>query len=407
MSNSKNILVSVLSGGLAGLLVFVGLSQMGGLKGGDANGFWGSFDKFVSDVSDKTVASSQQENLVVKAVEKAGPAVVSVIITKDVPIMEQYYDNNANNPFGGFPGFNFQMPQYRQNGTEKKEVGGGSGFIVSEDGYIVTNKHVVSDEKAEYTVITSDKKKYDVKVLAKDPLNDVAILKIEAKDLPTLEFANSEKVKVGQSVIAIGNPLLQFSNSVSVGVVSGLSRSITATDQGYGQAEQLEGVIQTDAAINPGNSGGPLLNLDGKVVGVNVATSSAENISFSLPSNMVKGVFESVKETGKIVRPYLGLRFVPVSDELKTANKLTVDYGVLVSRGQKPEDLAVLPGSPSDKAGLLENDIILEVDGVKLDDEASLAHIVALKKVGDKLQLKVLSKGKEKMVEVTLESLPE
>ncbi len=407
MSNSKNILVSVLSGGLAGLLVFVGLSQMGGLKGGDANGFWGSFDKFVSDVSDKTVASSQQENLVVKAVEKAGPAVVSVIITKDVPIMEQYYDNNANNPFGGFPGFNFQMPQYRQNGTEKKEVGGGSGFIVSEDGYIVTNKHVVSDEKAEYTVITSDKKKYDVKVLAKDPLNDVAILKIEAKDLLTLEFANSEKVKVGQSVIAIGNPLLQFSNSVSVGVVSGLSRSITATDQGYGQAEQLEGVIQTDAAINPGNSGGPLLNLDGKVVGVNVATSSAENISFSLPSNMVKGVFESVKETGKIVRPYLGLRFVPVTPDLKAANKLTVDYGVLVSRGQKPEDLAVLPGSPADKAGLLENDIILEVDGVKLDDEASLAHIVALKKVGDKLQLKVLSKGKEKMVEVTLESLPE
>lgn len=352
--------------------------------------------------------SASQEDLIIKAVKKATPAVVSVIITKDMPILEQYYDESSD-PFGNFFGgpspFSFKVPQYRQKGTEKKEVGGGSGFIVSEDGYIVTNKHVVSDENAEYTVFMDDNtKKYPAKVVAIDPVNDVAILKIEAKDLPYLQFANSDNLNVGQTAIAIGNPLLEFNNSVSVGVVSGLSRSITAGN-GAGMSEQLEGVIQTDAAINPGNSGGPLLNLKGKVIGVNVAVASAENIGFALPANLVKNAVNSVKEHGKIVRPYLGVRYVQVNEQIKEANKLDVDYGALVLRGEKQEELAVMPGSPADKAGLLENDIILEIDGEKLDNDTSLSRYVARKNVGDTVKLKVLSKGKEKTVEVKLEEI--
>ncbi|PIR55450.1 hypothetical protein COU74_01015 [Candidatus Peregrinibacteria bacterium CG10_big_fil_rev_8_21_14_0_10_36_19] len=344
-----------------------------------------------------------QEDLVIDAVKKNKDAVVSIIITKDVPVLEQYFDEQ---PLNDFFGFNFRVPKYRQNGTEEKQVGGGSGFIVTEDGYVVTNKHVVSDEEASYTVILNNGEKYEAKVLARDPLNDVAILKIEAKNLATLKFADSDSIVVGQTTIAIGNPLLEFSNSVSVGVVSGLSRSIVA-GTGQGKSEQLDGVIQTDAAINPGNSGGPLLNLKGEVIGVNVAVASAENIGFSLPSNMVKKVFESVKEHGKIVRPFLGIRYAPITKELKEANKLSVDYGVIVSRGEKSTDLAVLPGSPADKAGLLENDIILEIDDKKVDDKTSLARIVAEKNVGDKIKLKVLSKGKEKTLEIKLEAIPE
>lgn len=364
-----------------------------------------STDFYNSLLNSKNFVS--QDDLVIAAVKKAQPAVVSIIITKDVPIIEQYYDESTN-PFGDFFGspFSFQIPQYREKGTEKKEVGGGSGFIVSDDGYIVTNKHVVSDKDAQYTVFLDDDTKYDAKIIGLDPLNDIAILKIDANALPYLTFGDSDKLDAGQTVIAIGNPLLEFSNSVSVGVISGLARSITASS-GYGEFEYLEGVIQTDAAINPGNSGGPLLNLKGEVIGVNVAVASGENLGFSLPSNLAKNVFTSVKETGKIVRPYLGVRYVQINEKIKETNKLTVDYGVLVMRGEKEEELAIIPGSPADKAGLLENDIILEADGKKLNKDASLARIIADKKVGDKIKLKVLSKGKEKTVDVVLEEFKE
>lgn len=413
----KSIVAGAVSGGVAALVV--GFLVLGMNPGG--SGVENFFDNLYSSVlNDEMPGFSMmggkrsenylsQEELVIKAVEKTKPAVVSVIITKDVPILEQYYEEYESpfgDVFGSDPLFNLQVPKYRENGTEKKEVGGGSGFIVSEDGYIVTNKHVVSDEEAEYTVFLNDGGEHSAGVIARDPINDIAVLKIDAKDLPYLKFANSDKLRVGQSVIAIGNPLLEFTNSVSVGVVSGLGRSIVASS-GFGQSEQLTGVIQTDAAINPGNSGGPLLNLRGEVIGVNVAVASAENIGFSLPGNMVSKVFDSVKEHGKIIRPFLGVRYVQVTERLKETNSLDVDYGVLIIRGETVEELAVIPGSPADKAGLLENDIILEVDGQKLDSDTSLAQIIANKNVDDKLELKVLSKGKEKEVTVMLEEIPE
>lgn len=347
-----------------------------------------------------------EERFVIDAVKKTNPAVVSIIISKEVPKYETYIDPNQNgNPFGDlFPGFNFNfnVPQYRQNGTEKKQIGGGSGFFVSSDGLIVTNKHVVDQKNVEYTVFTNDGKKHVATVVARDPILDVALIKIEGDNFPKLILGNSDSLQIGQSVIAIGNALAEFRNTVSVGVVSGLARSVTAGDNS-GNTEVLDHVIQTDAAINPGNSGGPLLDLSGKVIGVNVAiVQGSQNIGFALPINSVKNAIESVKTTGKIVRPYLGLRYVAINSEMKEKNNLTVDYGVLVKAGANNE-LAVIPGSPADKAGIVENDIILEIDGVKLDDETSLASIIRQKKIGQVINLKILSKGVEKNVSVILE----
>lgn len=339
---------------------------------------------------------SQSENAVVDAVKGANPAVVAITISKNVPTYERYIQN-VPGFFGGF-----QIPQLRQNGTELKEVGGGSGFLVSEDGYIVTNKHVVADTTAQYAVFTNDGKKYDATVVARDPSLDLAVIKIDGSGFPSLKFGDSDKVEVGQTAIAIGNALAEFRNTVSVGVVSGLARSITASDS-MGGRENLDQLIQTDAGINPGNSGGPLLNLSGEVIGVNVAVADANSIGFALSSNSVKNVVDSVKKTGKIVRPYLGVRYIPITADVKQKNNLSVDYGVLVVNGETDADLAVIPGSPADKAGLQANDIILEIDGKKLDDKTSLQSVVAGKKVGDSISLKLLSKGVEKTVTATLE----
>lgn len=354
------------------------------------------------------VPSSSHEDAVVKTVRNAQPAVVSIVISKDVPVIERFYSDENSNPFGdffGFSPFSFQVPQLRQNGTEKREIGGGSGFLVSSDGLIVTNKHVVSQEGAEYTVFLNDGSKHEAKLVARDPVNDIAVIRIDAKGVPFLEFADSSSLQVGQSVIAIGNALGEFKNTVSTGVVSGLARSITAGGA-LGQAEQLNEVIQTDAAINPGNSGGPLLNLSGKVIGVNVAIAQgSQNVGFALPANEVKSTVESVQKDGKISRAYIGVRYTQVTPALKEKNKLSVEYGALVVRGESADELAVVPGSPANKAGIVEGDIILEADGKKLEGTTTLSSVISKKKPGDTISLKVVSKGEEKTVSVKLEEL--
>ena len=348
----------------------------------------------------------EDSSVVPQMVEKVNDAVVSVVVTKDVPIYEQYYEDF--NPWG-FWGGGFSIPRVRENGTREEEVGGGSGFVVSTDGLIVTNRHVVADTEARYSVLMNDGKSYAVEVLARDPQLDIAILKITddllTEDLPALTFGDSETLRLGETVVAIGNALGEFRNSVSVGVVSGLARSIVAADD-RGQTEQLDQVIQTDAAINPGNSGGPLLNLAGEVVGVNVATSrGADNIGFALPAHAVRSVVESVIETGEIVRPYLGVRYVMINERIKELNNLTVEYGALVVRGETREELAVMPGSPADKVGILENDIIMAVDGIGLRDK-DLVSVLRTKPVGATVVLTVLSKGVEETISVTLEKAP-
>lgn len=342
--------------------------------------------------------TSVEESQVMNAVEKTNPAVVSIIISKDVPVVE-----NNNNLYNYL--FNYNSGS-QKNSTEKQEVGGGSGFFVSSDGYIVTNCHVVEDSAAEYTVLTKDNKKYTAKIIAKDKSLDVAVLKIDGKNFSYLTFADSDTLRLGQTAIAIGNALAEFQNSISMGIVSGLSRSITASD-GDGSSEQLDGVIQTDAAINPGNSGGPLLDIKGNVIGVNVAIENdANSIGFALPSNIVKSVVDSVMKNGEIIKPYLGVRYNQITSEVKEKNNLSVDYGVLVSRGASAGEIAVVPGSPADKAGIVENDIILEVDGIKLEEGRSLISIVRQKKVDQMITLKVMHDGSTKELKVKLEKAP-
>lgn len=344
------------------------------------------------------------EQAIVETVAKANPAVVSIVISKDVPKIERFYQED---PFDSFFGPGFQFPQFRQNGTERREVGGGSGFLVSSDGMIVTNRHVVQDPNAQYSVFTSKGEKYEAKVMARDPVLDIAILKIEGASFPYLEFGNSDNIALGQTAIAIGNALSEFRNSVSVGVISGLSRSIVAAN-GQGMSELLEEVIQTDTAINPGNSGGPLLDSDGMVIGVNVAVArGSENIGFALPANTVKSVIESVQKDGKIVRPFIGIRYQPITPELKEKNNLSVDYGVIILRGDSSDELAVVPGSPADRAGITENDIILEIDEQKLDGSTRLANLIRKKQVGETIQMKVLQKGEEKILTLELGTMPE
>ncbi len=346
----------------------------------------------------KNLIVSEYNELIVSTVKKVNPAVVSIIVTKDVPKYEKYYE--SVDPWGMFG----VVPRVRENGTEEREVGGGSGFLISADGLIVTNRHVVDDKNAKYSILLSDGTDYQARVKATDTNVDVAVLQIiddlSDKKLPYLTFGDSGKLRLGETVIAIGNALAKFRNSVSVGVVSGVSRSIVASD-GFNR-ESLNNVIQTDAAINPGNSGGPLINLNGEVVGVNVAVSrGADNIGFALPSNVVKTIVDSVKKYGEIVKPQLGVRYRMIDKILVKKNNLPVDYGALVVRGRNDDELAVLPGSPADVAGITENTIILSVDGEKLKDR-DLATVLRTKKVGQKVELEVIQRGKRKKIMVEL-----
>lgn len=341
-----------------------------------------------------------QQSLVMDAVKKANPAVVSIVISKNVPKYEAYTDPNQQpaNPFGDmFPGFNFpnfffNVPQYRQNGTEKKEIGSGSGFFISADGLIVTNKHVVDQKDVEYTVFTNDGKKHTAKVVARDPVMDIALIRVENGNYSYLNLGNSDSLQLGQSVIAIGNALGEFRNTVSAGVVSGLARSIRAGD-GMGKSETLDHVIQTDAAINPGNSGGPLINSAGQVVGVNVAVASgAQNIGFALPINVVKEMLDNFNQTGQFSRPFLGVRYRMIDQKEAVAKGWIEGAGIV----------EVVAGSPAEKDGLQPGDIIVKIDNEKLTEKTNLAKIISQKKVGDKVELTVWRNGEEKKVTVVL-----
>jgi S1-C subfamily serine protease len=348
----------------------------------------------------------QEDSAIINVVEKSSPAVVSIVISKDISQNQNFFSNPFN--FFNFPDLpNIPNGNGGQNGMEKQKVGSGSGFFATSDGLIITNKHVVSDLAAEYTVLTNDNQEHKASVLARDPVNDIAIIKIDGSNYPTLNLGNSDALKIGQTVIAIGNSLGEFNNTVSRGIVSGLGRDVTA-GSGSGravEAERLTGIIQTDAAINPGNSGGPLLDINGNVIGVNVAiVQGAQNVGFALPSNQIKRIVDQVKTTGKLVTPYLGIRYIPIDKTVQIANNLAFDYGVVVKSGQQPSDFAVIPGSPADKAGIMENDIILEIDGKKIDENNPLANLIAEHNVGDEVSLRVWHRGEEKNIKVILEA---
>jgi len=240
----------------------------------------------------ESVKEKSQEELLTAAVAKASPSVVSIVISKDVPKLEIVYENPfGNDPF--FKDFNFRVPVYRQSGTEYQKVGAGTGFLIRSTGYILTNRHVVEDTSADYTVLLASGAQKAAQVVYRDPNSDIAIVKIDGTGYSSEELGNSAILQLGQSVFAVGNALGEYSNSVSVGIISGLNRTIQAASASG--TETLSGVIQTDAAINPGNSGGPLVDLNGKVIGINVATVvGSNNISFSIPINSVKSIINSV-----------------------------------------------------------------------------------------------------------------
>lgn len=316
-------------------------------------------------VTRRTVVS--EESAVISMVEKASPSVVSIVAKR-----------TSFDPFRG--------PMTQESGI-------GTGFVVDKKGTILTNKHVVSDTGTKFTVLTKDGKTYNVLKINLDPSNDLAILKTDAIGLTPIELGDSDSIKLGQTVIAIGNALGRFTNTVTKGVVSGIGRGITASANAYSAGESLENVIQTDAALNPGNSGGPLIDLDGRVIGVNVAVASGtENIGFSIPINTIKPVLEEFEASGKISRPFIGIEYILISKDVALMNK--VPEGAYVR--------SVIAGSAAEEAGLLAGDIITEIDGEKVSDANPLAKIIQKHKVGDKITLIIDRNGDIKTLSATL-----
>lgn len=327
-----------------------------------------------------------EESVVTKVVEEATPSVVTVSISKTQVINALPFNFDI---FGDF----FNIP--RQNSETKQiEQDIGTGFIISKDGLIVTNKHVVSDTDAKYKVIVGKDEEIEVLNIYRDPINDLAILKINKTDLIPVKLGDSDKLKVGQSVIAIGTALGEFRSTVTKGVISGLGRGIVASSGLLG-SEKLDNVIQTDAAINPGNSGGPLFNSIGEVIGVNVAVSqAAQSIGFALPINIVKESIEIFNSTGQFERPYLGVTYAMVTKESALLNE--VPAGVYVQ--------GVVAGSPAEKSEIKTGDIIFEIDGKNIvKEEIVLATYINKKKIGESVNLKIWRDKKEMEIKVVLE----
>ncbi len=313
-----------------------------------------------------------KENQITKIINKVMPAVVSVVVS----------ENNHEDKV-----FNLNDLPLKNNDENDS---GGSGFIVKKDGIILTNRHVVT-KNSDYHVILSSGKKHKAEILARDPLNDLALLKIKSeKELPTIPLGDSTNTQLGQKVLALGNIMGLFKNTVSQGIISGLSRSITAQIEKDSEPSEMRGLIQTDAAINPGNSGGPLINMSGEAIGINVAMiAGLENVGFALPVNIVKKDLREIHESGHITKPFLGVRYLTINKDLSKKINLPVDYGALVIKGHS-FDKAVIKNSPADKAGIKNKDIILEWNGQKITSENNIKDHLSNSEVGDKINLKVL-----------------
>jgi len=323
-------------------------------------------------------------NPIAKIVEDATPAVVNI----DTEMMVR----QSLNPFGDDPFFReFFGEQFERFSRIVPMKGKGSGFVVSEDGYILTNNHVVADaDRIEVTL--ADGSSYPAKIVGTDPTFDLAVIKIEAKGLHVLELGDSEDVRIGEWAIAIGNPY-GFESTVTVGVISAKNRSVRARNLNF------DGFLQTDAAINPGNSGGPLLNLDGKVIGINTAIIPyAQGIGFAVPVNMAKQVLNDLIKYGNVKRGWLGVYIQPLTPEFAEAYHVERDGGAVVSD--------VVPGSPAEKAGLRRGDVIVAVDGEAIEDHTDLTLRIRSHLEGDTVRLTVIREGKEREFRVTLGSIP-
>lgn len=392
----KKASVSWLVMGLAGVLLIVMAGGAGAVI--DRMGFLKALDQWVPagvkgevrqtvDLQQKVLT---EESVVTQVAEQVSPAVVTVSISTKprAQAPQQFFMD----PFGFFG-----EQQFRQE-TKPEELKQdiGSGFVVDgENGLVVTNKHVVGEADATYTVITKDDQEYTVEKIYRDPVSDLAILKVN-ETLPTIELGDSDKLKVGQFVIAIGTALGEFRHTVTTGVVSGLGRGITAGDSWGGLSEELDDVIQTDAAINPGNSGGPLLNSAGQVIGVNVAVSQqGQNIGFALPINVVKKSLENFNTTGQFDRPFLGVKYRMIPKETALMND--VPEGAYI--------VEVVAGSPASEAGIEPGDIIVKLNGQEIKDiDGGLAKVINELKVGQSVPVEIWRDGETKEISVTMET---
>jgi len=343
---------------------------------------------------------------VIVVIKKVMPAVVSIAIAKHLKDIEKEMPHEM---YSFLPGHHtadkkkWAIPDILVDKRGMVNVGGGSGFVVEQDGLVLTNRHVVNERDAEYTVITNEGRKYPAKVLSRDPVNDVAILKIDAKKLPVVGLDHESRLELGQTVIAIGNALGIFRNTVSLGIISGLSRSITAQEDPKSPLQELRGLIQTDAAINPGNSGGPLVDMRGNAVGVNAAiVYGAQNIGFAIPITAARRDLEDIKTYGKIRRPMLGVRYLILDDALAAKIHAPVAYGALVLR-ESPHDPALVPESPAEKADIREGDIILECNGEPISMTHTIQDALDNLSAGDPFTMLVWRKGKQWETKVILE----
>ena len=344
------------------------------------------------------------EQKMIATIKKVMPAVVSIAAERRLKDLEREMPHELYSFLPGRHGAkrSLRIADILSDGRGMVDVGGGSGFVVSPDGLILTNKHVVADPKADYTVILDDGRRLPAEVLSRDPVNDVAILHIAATRLPAVPFAKSDRLDLGTQVIAIGNALGIFKNTVSAGIVSGLSRAISAKEDEKKPPHELRGLIQTDAAINPGNSGGPLVNLKGEAVGVNTAmVSNAENISFAIPISAARRDLADIKRYGRIRRPTLGLRYLVLDERLRERMKLPVDHGALVIP-ESPHDPGVVPGGPAERAGIREGDIVLTINGKKITLEYTIQDALENLAAGETVALTVLHNGNERAMHVML-----
>lgn len=377
----------VRAAGMAQTGLLVMLAGAAGFGGGWLGGNSGQIaTNSISTENRQQIVSSEGE-LISEIAEKVGPSVVSISV-------------KTTATYQGFFGL-----------QQSEREGSGTGVIISDDGVVITNRHVVPTEASSVSITLSDGTILDdVSVIGRtansDPL-DIAFLKIndtKGKKLTIASIGDSGSVQVGERVIAIGNALGQFQNTVTSGILSGYGRDIQANDNG--NIESLQNLFQTDAAINPGNSGGPLMNLSGQVIGINVAVADAQNIGFAIPINDIKGLIASVQKNGKLERPYLGIRYVSLTDDAAYYYNLDTKRGAYIApiqSGQAP----IVKGSPAEKAGLREKDIIIAVNDVAIDEKNSLVSVLGRFSVGDNVELKIIREGREQTISLRLEAAPQ
>jgi serine protease Do len=346
-------------------------------------------------VESKIIELLEDESATIAVVERVTPAVASIVVKKELSSLSESSRYYFGSPF-------FASINGDTDPSQLIEVSSGTGFFVTSDGYMITNKHVIDEDDASYFVVTNDGDELEAELIDADSFQDIAILRVEGEDFPVASLGDSDDIRIGQTVIAIGNTLSEFRNTVTKGVVSGIDRRITAGDSF--NADVIDQAIQTDAAINPGNSGGPLINLLGEVIGINTAVSfEGEAVAFAIPINEAKRAIEDVLAYGRIIRPWLGVRYVLVEQNADSTQEIQYELGALILSGDQPGEVAVFEGSPADKAGLQEGDIIININNVNLIQDLALAEAVSEYRPGEIIKLGVLRDQEFMEIDVELE----